>query len=330
MRGLIVGFGSIGKRHLRNLRQLLPQAELVVHRHRESPHRDHELELANRVVYRLDEACEQPLDFAVIASPAPFHVGTALQLAHQGVHLLLEKPISNDLDGVDELIEVCRKKQLTLLVGYTLRFHKPLQRVRQAVADGRIGRVLGFRAEVGQFLPDWRKDASYRDSVTARRAMGGGVLLELSHELDNARWLIGDIAAISAITARVSDLEIDVEDWADLNVQFSCGAVGNIHMDMVQRAPSRSCRIIGSDGTLVWEAQTNHARLYSATKSQWEDIHPAGASDRNEMYLDELRHFLACIEGTESPMISGEDGKRALQIALAASESARQGRTIEL
>lgn len=330
MRGLIVGTGSIGRRHLRNLRHLLPDAEIIVLRHRQLESSDTGLSDADQVIFRLEDAWVSPLDFAIVASPAPFHLEKARQLAERGVHLLLEKPISNDLSGVDDLIATCRARRLTLLIGYTMRFDRPLRAVRRAVGEGRIGRVLGFRAEVGQYLPDWRAGVSYRDTVTARRALGGGVLLELSHELDSARWLVGDVAAVSAVTARVSDLEIDVEDWADLNLQFRCGAFGHIHLDMVQRAPTRSCRIIGSDGTITWDAFANQARLYSAANQEWQDLHAAGAVDRNEKYVDELRHFLACVRGEEQPTVTGEDGKRALEIALAAGESARTGKSVEI
>jgi predicted dehydrogenase len=278
----------------------------------------------------LDEALQQAYDFAIIATPSPHHIETATVLAKAGAHLFIEKPISDRLDGVDQVLAICRERQLTLLVGYPLRFNRPLKCVHAALQDRAIGRVLGFRAEVGQYLPDWRPQASYRDTVTARRNLGGGVLLELSHELDSARWLVGEVKAISAMATRISNLDIDVDDWADVNVQFASGAVGHIHLDMVQRTPTRGCRVIGSDGTITWDSATNHARLFSAATRQWDELHPPAAVDGNQMYLDELKHFLACVRGDNQPAVTGEDGKRALQIALAAQASARDGRTVEL
>ena len=330
MRGLIVGLGSIGRRHLRNLRQLMPDADITVLRHQHSAGESESQNLADRVVYELDEALDMAPEIAIIASPAPFHIQTALQLARANTHLLLEKPISDRLDGVDELIRICRRGNLALLIGYTLRFYSPLRAAREAIRSGRIGRVIGFQSEVGQYLPDWRTGVPYQDVVTARRNMGGGVLLELSHELDCARWLVGEVRAISATAQRVSDLEIDVEDWAELSVHFADGVIGHIHLDMVQRVPTRRCRVIGTDGTLSWEAASNRVACYSSAKRDWEEVSPAAEVDRNEMYVRELQHFLACVRGEASPEVTGEDGKRALQIALAARRSSETQRTVEL
>ena len=330
MRALIVGLGSIGRRHLRNLRELMPEADLTVLRHRCADRDPQSQDLADRIVYDLDEAIDRSPDIAIIASPAPFHIQTALRLARAQTHLLLEKPISDRLDGVDELIGMCRRGNLALLIGYTLRFYSPLRAARDAICSGRVGRVIGFQSEVGQYLPDWRAGVPYQSVVTAKRDMGGGVLLELSHELDCARWLIGEVRAVSATAKQVSDLEIDVEDWAELSVHFANGVVGHIHLDMVQRVPTRRCRVIGTDGTLSWEAASNRVACYSSAKREWEEVCPAAEVDRNEMYVRELQHFLACVRGEASPEVTGEDGKRALEIALAARRSSETRRTVEL
>ncbi len=330
MRGLVVGFGSIGKRHLRNLRQILPDAELTVVRHRPDAAPEPELELANRVVYRLEDALDNSPEFAIICSPAPFHVPTALPLAQADVHLLIEKPISDKLEGIDDLLAICRDRNLTLMVGYSLRFDRSLQLTRRAIGDGGIGRVIGFRSEVGQYLPDWRKSVPYRDTVTAQKQLGGGVLLELSHELDIASWLIGDVTDVSACVSQVGDLGVDVEDWADLNLCFGCGAIGNIHLDMVQRSAVRGCRIVGTDGTVTWDALTSQVRRYRAATHDWENLHDVSPAHRNDMYLEELRHFVDCVRNNDTPAVTGDDGKRALKIAIAARKSAQLRRSVEV
>ena len=265
MRALIVSLGSIGRRHLANLRQLLPDAEITVLRHEGGASAPAELRsLANHVVYSLEEALETRPAFAVIASPAPFHVAVADRLARHGIHLFMEKPISDRADGVQGLIDLCRQRNVVLAVGYDLRFEPSLIAVHDAVHSGRIGRVMGFRAEVGQYLPDWRPTADYRQTVSARKELGGGVLLELSHEFDYARWIVGEVAEVFAQATRVSDLEIDVEDLAEVVLRFSNGAVGSVHLDMVQASPTRTCRIIGTEGTLTWDSrQRARANLLS-------------------------------------------------------------------
>lgn len=322
MNGLVVGLGSIGRRHLRNLRQLLPKAELTVLRRSDRSQYEAPPAEASRIVHSLDEALGHEPQFAIIASPAPFHVETALRLAEHGVHLCVEKPISDRPDRLHELIGLSRQRGLVLMVAYNLRFAAPLRVLRDALLSGRIGRLLGLRIETGQYLPDWRPDSDYRQCVSARRELGGGVLLELSHEIDYARWLAGEIVRVSADVRQLSNLEIDVEDCAELTVNFASGALGNIHVDMLQRTPTRTCKLIGSEGTLIWDAIANQVRLFSAETRVWEELHPPQALDRNAMYVDELTHFLDCIKTGSIPLITGADGQRTLRVVLAAKRSA--------
>ena len=300
MNGLVVGLGSIGRRHLKNLRQILPQAELTVLRSSDRSSHEAPPEEASRVVYSFDDALLHEPRFAVIASPAPFHVEIALRLAERGVHLCIEKPISDRLDRIQDLIGLCRQRGLVLMVAYNLRFAAPLRTLREALMSGRIGTLLGLRIEAGQYLPDWRPNADYRQSVSARRDLGGGALLELSHEIDYARWLAGDIVRVSADVRKLSNLEIDVEDCAELTVNFASGVLGSIHVDMLQRTPTRTCKLIGSEGTLTWDAIVNQVRLFSAETRDWEDLHSAQSIDRNAMYVDELAHFLDCLQDRKS------------------------------
>jgi len=327
MRALIVGLGSIGRRHLSNLRQIEPDASITVwHQHTRSD----VVPGADRVVYSLEAALIERPEVALIAGPAVTHIETGLALARAGIHLFVEKPLAHDVQQIEALIELCRQRNLIMMVGYNLRFSEPLRLMQQAASEGRIGRVLGLRAEAGQYLPDWRKDTDYRQGVSARRELGGGAILELSHELDYARWLMGEVKTVSAQADRVSDLEIDVEDLAEITLRFQSGAIGQVHVDMLQRAATRACRLIGTEGTLTWDAISNQVRLFEAATQTWRDLHPATPIDRNAMYVAELKHFLECVASRTPPLIGGEDGWRVLQIALAAKQSAREQRVIEL
>ena len=325
---LIVGLGSIGRRHLKNVRAALPQARIVVVSRSGGPHPD--AGLADRVVSRLEDAVAEDPHCAIIAGPASEHVIAALTLASNGVHLLVEKPLSHTLEGVDELIAECAARQLVLMPGYTLRFIPSLNVLRQALASGRIGRLLVARAEVGQYLPDWRPGADYRQSVSARAELGGGAVLELSHEIDYLRWLAGDVKRVTALMAKVSDLEMDVEDAAEIAVEFHSGALGSISLNMLARPGGRFCRLVGETGTLEWDAIRSETRLYSAESKSWTVLsEPAGAV-RNDMYRDELRHFLDCVNGLDTPRVTAADGLRALQVVVAVKQSAREGLAVTL
>jgi predicted dehydrogenase len=330
MKILIAGLGSIGRRHLTNLRRIEPAADITIWHQRSRNYDSSETDEADRHVYTLAEALETRPQAVLITSPAAIHVATAMALAREGIHLLIEKPLSHTFAGVDDFLELARRQNLVVMVGYNFRFYEPLQIIKQALDDGLLGRVLMMRAEAGQFLPDWRPGSDYRLSGSARSDLGGGVVLELSHELDYARWLMGEVTSVSARVARLSDLEIDSEDTAEIILQFSTGALGSIHLDMVQQPATRTCRISGTAGTITWDAESHSVRLFETRNRSWRDLSPASDIDRNEMYVAELRHFLECVKGNATPLIDGFEGRRILEIALAIRQSSAEQRAIEL
>ena len=328
MRFLLIGSGSIGRRHLANLRQLFPRAPIDVLSSRGRP-LESPLE-ATRVVHSLDESLSSGLDAAIVASPAPFHLAACRTLLDAGVSVLVEKPLSDSLDGVDDLLAVARKRNRLLMVGYTLRFHPAIGSLQNALQEGAVGRVLSARFEVGQYLPDWRPTQNYRETVSARCELGGGALLELSHEIDYAQVLLGPIAQVSALVSRVSDLEIDVDDCVDMTVRFAGGAQASIHLDLLQRSVFRGCRLIGTDGTLEWDAPAQQVRHYDAVRREWTVRLSTAGIDRNEMYLAELRHFLNAVETGNDPLETAAGARSTLQVIEAARRSAAEGRLMEV
>ncbi len=328
--GLIVGLGSIGQRHLRNLRSLVPQAEITVLRRPGSQARPAEEQLASRTVHQLSDALAHRPQFAIVATPTACHLETAIRLADAGVDLLIEKPLSHRLEGVDRLLELVAQRGVMLSVGYNLRFEPSLAAMREAMLQGSIGKVLSLRAEVGQYLPDWRPGGDYRLAVSARAELGGGALLELSHEIDYVRWLLGEPSQVRAHVLCSGELEIDVEDLAELSLEFSSGAVGSIHLDMLQRPAVRSCRVIGTRGILHWCGQTFQAKCYTRASGRWRELSESSQPNRNAMYLTQLQHFLDCVSGWDTPCVTGEDGKRVLRIIEAARISAQRRQAVEI
>jgi predicted dehydrogenase len=334
MKALIVGLGNIGRRHLANLRQIEPKAQLTIWRQHSGPQGGENFTVpADSIVFRQEDALDSKPDLALIAGPASRHIETGLALAQQGIHLFIEKPLSHTLDGVDDLLHLCQQRSLVLMVGYNLRFYRPLQVMRQALLEGRIGRPLAVRAEVGQYLPEWRPSKDYRHCVSAKQELGGGVVLELSHELDYVRWLMGEVKTVCAQIGHLSDLEIDVEDTAEIILQFDNGVIGSIHLNMFQHPPTRECRITGTEGTLVLDGIRHRVRLFSAASQAWSDLYNNESLDRNDSYLRELRFFLDCVKESDlpaQPAAHGAEARRILEIILAAKQSAKEQRVIEL
>jgi predicted dehydrogenase len=324
-----VGLGSIGKRHLSNIKKIDPNAIITVW-HLQSKKDESSMKIfgINKVVYSFEDAIREKPEVAFITCPSSLHISIAIMLAQEGIDLFIEKPLSSKLEDVEKLLHIGKNQNIIIMVGYNFRFHRPLQILKQKISEGAIGNLIGIRVEVGQYLPDWRPGTDYRHSVSAQKELGGGVVLELSHELDYARWLFGEVKSVSAQVDRLSDLKIDVEDSADIILKFTNNAIGSIHLDMVQRSPTRCCQAVGSEGTLKWDGMTDLVTLFSIKSNEWSVLHPAEKIDRNEMYLTEIQHFFECVNSRKDPIISGYEGKRVLEIALAVLESSTEQRSV--
>lgn len=332
MKILVVGFGSIGRRHIRNIKSIDANIKIAVWRQFNRVAELGDLApLVENVFFLQDEALGWKPDVAFVTNPAPMHLDTALMFARNNSHLFIEKPLSVDDSGLGELLKECERRNRVLMVGYVLRFSEPLKILKKTLEQGRIGNILSIKASVGQHLLNWRRGQRYQDTVTGRKDLGGGVLLELSHELDYVRWLVGEATRIHALMSKVSNLEIDVEDIAEICLKFKCGALGNVHLDMLDHATNRSCRIIGTEGTVAWNSSDdNCVRLYSAKTARWEDLYISKEEDKNEMYMAELRHFFDCVTKNKVPLVSGEEGRRVVKLIMATRCSAERGEAISL
>lgn len=319
---LIVGLGSIGKRHLRLARGLMPNADIRVLRHQNN---NEVHEYSNGSFSNLDEAVAFKPQIAVIASPASCHVATSQSLADDGVHLLVEKPLSDSLSGVSRLLETCKDKDLVLLTGYNLRFLPSLQRYKDLLDECIIGNIFSVRCEIGQYLPTWRPDTDYRTSVSARSAMGGGALLELSHELDYLRWIFGEVEWVKASLSQQSKLEINVEDSAHLILGFQPKAnkrqlIAQVNLDFIRHDTTRVCTAIGEKGTLRWNGLNGVVSFFSAGSNEWVELF-SHLHHRDESYLAEWRNFIECVVQHKEPLVTGEDGLKVLEIIEAARSS---------
>lgn len=327
-RALVAGLGSIGQRHLRLLRAALPGVDIRVLRHSGC---DGAIEHADGCFSRLEDAQGFAPELAVIASPAPFHVDTAHALAEGGAHLLVEKPVSDGTAGVAELIAMCADRGLVCQVGYNLRFLDTLQAFRAELAAGRIGAVQAVRCEIGQYLPDWRPGADYRTTVSAQRALGGGVILELSHELDMLRWVFGEVEWISAWTGQQGALEIDVEDCAMIQMGFTGGPVAQLGMDFLRRDTTRTCTAIGETGSLRWDAGTGRVDHFDPGLGAWAKVTQV-IPDRDASYRSQIAALLAAVAGRQGNIAAqGADGLAVMQLVEAVRRSdAQQGLHVQI
>ncbi len=331
---LVVGLGSIGSRYVRIVRSMFPDMAIAVLRHQSCDDGKVESLGADDCFTSIEDALKFQPDVAIIASPSPMHLDAALPLARAGVHLLVEKPISSGIDGVSQLIDVCMQRDIRLMAGYNLRFLTTLISFREFLNQGEVGRVLSVHAEVGQYLPGWRPDVDYRETVSAQKKLGGGVLLELSHEIDYLLWMFGAVDWVKATVLHQSNLEIDVEDTVYLQLGFKNDEVdkrlvATLNMDFVRHDTTRRCVVIGEGGSLRWDGVAGKVEFLPAGASQWEEL-LVDRPERDFTYRQELEHFISCVENGADPAVSGRDGEAVLSVIDAARSSSKMGQTVYL
>lgn len=238
---LVLGAGSIGSRHARNLHAAGADVALADPSHDRAKAIRH----ARTVPFDLDHLAGY--DGVVVASPTSAHLDQALAALDTGAKVLIEKPISLSVAGTEALLAASDR----VMVGFNLRFHPPVSRIIQLAHQGRAGRITSVRAWFGSYLPDWRPTVDYRESYSARSELGGGVLLDAIHELDLLVWLLGgSFEVLGAEVARLGDLEIDVEDTVKTLLRHDSGALAEVSLDYLSRRYRRGLEIIGTDATL--------------------------------------------------------------------------------
>ena len=328
---LIVGLGSAGKKHLRLARELLPFSEIKILRHQETGEIP---EFSDGYVGTIEDAIEFAPQIAILANPSSFHVPIALELAKTGTHILIEKPISSTTEHILELIEACKEYGCVLQVGYNLRYSPSLQSFRELLQTRVIGNTLSVRCEVGQYLPSWRPGVDYRLGVSAKKDLGGGVLLELSHELDYLQWIFGNIDWVRATLTRQSSLEIDVEDSAHLTLGFiskedEFQLIGTLDMDFIRHDQTRTCTAIGSKGSLRWDGITGEVSFFEEGASSWKRLF-SHTPLMDETYLAEWQEFVNCVNTGTAPSVSGHDGLQVLKVVESALSSAITGAQVSV
>jgi predicted dehydrogenase len=328
MKICIAGFGSIGRRHFRNLRTL-GVSDIILYRTNQSTLPDDEIKDIP-VETDFQKILDQKPDALFVANPTALHMDVAIPAAKQGCHVFLEKPISHELEKVKELSRVSDISGAKIFVGFQFRFHPGLMIISNLLKEDVIGQVVNFNCRWGEYLPNWHPWEDYRKSYTARKDLGGGVVNTLSHPLDYLAWLFGRVQSVQAIVQHISPLELEVEDTADAILQFENGLSGTVHLDYLQRPPQHTLEIVGMDGTMRWDNADGHVQLYTVAKKTWETLKIVENFDRNELFLSETQHFLAVCQGKTEPSCTLEDGILAQQLALAIHQSSNAGRKVAL
>jgi predicted dehydrogenase len=319
LRIAVLGCGSIGRRHLRNLhglgaRQLLafdPSPEARAAAVAETPVPS---------CGTLEEVWEWQPEVVLITAPPRSHVHLALAAAERGCHLFIEKPLSHSPAGVDELAAAVARRGVVAMVACNMRFHPGPAQVKTLLQAGAIGEVIAARIESGSYLPQWRPHTDYTRSYSASAA-GGGAILDCIHEIDLALWYFGPGETVAAAAIPARGIGLDVEGLAEILLRHDSGVLSSVHLNFVQRDYRRGCTVVGTDGTIYWDFNTGAVRHVRADGTRREMAQPTTWTV-NDMYVAEITNFLHCVETREAPCCGIGDGLAALRVALAAREAA--------
>jgi len=323
MKIAVIGCGSIGKRHIRNLLSLNGNDVIAYDK---DPRKLAEVkaDFGVKVLASLPDVLAIKPKAVLVCTPNSLHVPMAYEAAKLGSHLFIEKPLSHNLDGVDQLLEKVKEQKLVTMVGCNFKFHPSFIKMKTILESGVLGRVLSARCQFGQYLPDWHPWEDYRKGYSARSDLGGGILLD-SHEFDYMQWFLGDVAELFCFAGKVSNLEIDTEDTAEVLLKFQSGTIAEIHLDYTQRAYQRNYEFFGEKGTLKWDFQERKVGLYLASENKWEVFEEPNNYDLNAMYKEQMKHFLESIENETETITDIFDALKTLKLIMAAKASAKDG-----
>lgn len=323
MRILIVGTGSIGQRHIRNLQNLVRRPEFILLRDgaRED---DFSRQLGAAVVGSYAQALAKNPGFAVIATPSVFHFQALQSLLPAQVPCYVEKPVVTTEVQVEQLKHLLAGLVTipTTLAGCNLRFLPSLQLLQQLIRDGAIGCPVRASLQVGQWLPDWRPAQDYRQSYSAFCERGGGVVLDLIHELDAARWLFGEFDQVHSLGGRYSRLDIESEDSAAIILGRVGGPVTSLSLDYVSRRPIRRYEIVGDEGTLVWNLPGKELVMQRECGEETITSDPADF-DVPTTYIRAMQEFLEAIDGNKSTSQDLSDGVQSAALAVKINKQLR-------
>jgi len=319
MKFLIIGYGSIGRRHFRNLLSMGEQ-DILFYRTHQSTLDDNEL--ADFIVETdLKAALDHKPDAVIIANPSAYHLDAAIPAAREGCHILLEKPISHSMQRVEDFSQLVQKNGVKVLVGFQFRFHPNLLKIKEILEDNKIGRVLSYRSHWGEYLPAWHPWENYRHSYAARKELGGGVLLTLCHNYDYLRWLFGEAQIHSTLLGYNSDLGIEVEDTAEIGLISDDDIIGSLHLNFTQMPVKNILDIVGTKGSIHWDYYKNQVDLYTFNNEgevKTISYFVPDDFDRNDLFIQEMEHFIDVINGQAEPRCSLDDGIKALELSVQA------------
>lgn len=326
MNFLFVGLGSIGQRHLRNLKKIYPKCKissfrvlnrkLTLNNKNKLIKSDLNKKYNIKVYKKYSEALNAKPDAVFICNPTSFHIDYALQAARKKINIFIDKPLSNNLQRLNLLRKLVKKNNLVFFVGYQLRFSKSLNYIKKIIDKNILGKLCGANIYNGEYLPDYHKYEDYKVTTMAQKKLGGGVINSQIHEIDYCLYLFGKSKKSFSKVGKFSDFKIDVEDYINSLIIFQKNNIAvNITMDFYQRPPIREMMITGTKKSLKWLYYRNQIIINDYKTNKIKKIN-FGKFDRNQMFIDQTKYFIKLLKKKSKNKISNIDnGIEAIKVA---------------
>lgn len=321
MKIVIVGTGSIGRRHIENILRVEPKAEFIFLR--QSGRHDSLSEgLGARVVTSVEQAVKFNPDCAIIATPSSLHTDFVLAFIQYGIAMYVEKPVVINQPDIERVYVSIKEfdYRATTLVGCNLRFLNSLRAMKEVLESGRLGQVARGVFQAGQWLPGWRPAQNYQDSYSADPERGGGVIWDLIHEIDSARYLLGDFERVMSMTSLYAPLKIKSDAVANILLGKKNGSpLISIGLDYVARKPVRRYEIYGEKGALIWDLPQQ--RLLFEDENGMELI-TDDPEDFNvaKTYEVAIKEFLSAVKSDSDTSQNIQEGLKSAELAVKAKE----------
>ena len=287
---VVFGGGSIGERHIRNLWGL-GFHKIFVYRQRNLPFRN--VKGVKLIVIKTWEEIEiiKPIA-AIICSPSSFHLSQTIKCARLGIHVLVEKPLSHTTEGFGELRKVIEENKIFVYVGYMMRFHPLIIEINRIIKSNKFGNVISIQSKWAEYLPDWHPWEDYRETYAAKKNLGGGVALTLSHDIDLVNYLAGsNIDKYFLLKNYKSKLELDVESGIDLLIKYNNKTTANIHLNYYEKCKERFLKLVFDNASLVFEFYNNSLTI--KVKGQEDKTIKLDKFDRNDLFIEQSKYFFS-------------------------------------
>jgi predicted dehydrogenase len=308
----IIGFGSIGKRYCENLIKL-GFSDITLLR---TQNRKNKFGLDE--VYNEKDFFTIAFDFIILSNPTSLHFEYLEKLLPKQYNLLVEKPIVATTREFLSLVNMLHDYKALGMCAYNLRFHPCVCKVSELLGTNYLGKIYSARFFVGQYLPEWRPQTDYRESYSAKSSLGGGVVLDLIHEIDLASFLCGNVKNnFHALVGRLSALEIETEDIAEIHYQSENDTMVSIHLDYLTRGYTRYFELICENGKILCDLFVAEVKITSDQKNI-PDVFTFKEFTRNDMYISLIEYYIGCVKSQTQPKPTLSDGLSSLITALSA------------